>query len=103
MNSKGRNPNRAICTGDQARAGLGEPTIQRQTILCAMSAWSTKYLKTFIKTARSDAWRNAAVWLLTQREGIERQLKTLKNTKQKRKHRSSIALRERPLATAGED
>lgn len=99
MNSKGRNPNRAICDGDQARSGLGEPAVERQAILCVMSDWSTKYLKVFIKSARSDVWRNAGVWLLTQREGIERKL--LQSTKQKSKHRNRATKRERPLASAG--
>lgn len=70
-------PNRAICDGDRARAGLGESGSDFNAIQKKMSDWSDAFLKKFIKISKSDVWRRAAVSLLSQREGVNHQLLAL--------------------------
>ena len=82
--------------GDRARSGLGEPSETREDMLKIMVRWKLTSLKKFIKTARSESWKNAAVWLLTQKEGIERQLKARQKIKQRRKNRGKAVNSESP-------
>lgn len=82
-------PNRAICDGDRARAGLGERRDESSAIQRVIADWSTPFLKKFFTTARSEAWRKEVHNLLVVREGATSNLQNLNSKRARRKRRGS--------------
>lgn len=92
---KGRSGNnRAICIGDRERSGVGSIAVSNEEILKRISRWSTPFLKKFIIKSSSKPWKEAAVWLLAQREGLDRQIKKIQNKRHSRSKKTNVASKE---------
>lgn len=90
--------NRAICIGDRVRAGIGAPTLSNGEILSKMARWSIPSLRKFIKTCQSHQWKEAAIWMLSQKEGLDRQIKKLQDKRNSRRKKRSQAREVPPLS-----
>jgi hypothetical protein len=80
-------PNRAICSGDRARAGIGEHGEDVNAIQKRIADWSTPFLKSFLATCKSETWRRQVHALILKREGTDCDLQNQNTKRAQRKAR----------------
>lgn len=80
-------PNRAICDGDRVRSGIGDHHDESSAIRTVISEWSSGFIRKFLTTCKSAAWREEAVFILTLRERVSLDIQILNSKRARRRCR----------------